>query len=94
MTVEAFMAQADADRQQREQAREDFVALLRNGRTSIWLRHAAELLDGQHDPFYRTSAKDALEAFAEAHGWPDTLRAVAAAMDADERERRELMDRR
>lgn len=94
MTVEAFMAQADADRQQREQAREDFVAVLRHGRSSVWLHHAAELLDGQRDPVYRTSAKDALEAFAAAYGWPDTLRAIAQAMDADERERRELVDRR
>jgi hypothetical protein len=35
-----------------------------------------------------------LKAFAAEHGWPDTLRAIAQAMAADERHRRELVDRR
>ena len=73
---------------------EAFVELCRHGRPSVLLRHVAELLDGQRDPFYRSTAKDEIEQFAAAHGWPDTLRAIAQAMQHEERVRRELMDRR
>ena len=78
----------------RLEAWEDFVAAMRSGRPSVQLRLVAELLDGQSDPFYRTVAKDTIRVFAEAHGWPDTLRAIAQAMAAEDQARRELMDRR
>jgi len=77
----------------RQRAWEDFVALLRNGHTSTWLRHAADLLDGRTDPYYGTP-HSVLTDFAAEHGWPDTLRAIAQALQADEREKRELFDRR
>jgi hypothetical protein len=78
----------------RLQAWEDFVAVLRNGRTSVLLRHAADLIEDRRDPFYRTPIKDDIDTFAQAHGWPATLRAIAQAMQDDERHRRELVDRR
>ena len=32
--------------------------------------------------------------FADVHGWPDTLRAIASALHADEQQKRELFNRR
>jgi hypothetical protein len=93
MTTE-LMQSIERERAARQQAWEDFVAVLRNGRTSVLLRHAADLIEDRRDPFYRTPIKDQIDAFAQAHGWPATLRAVAQAMQDDERHRRELMDRR
>ena len=104
MTVDAFMAQADADRQQREQAREAFVASVRKWAVDVhgFGNVLEDVMHGycalQMNPTYMPYgpgrfAYHAMQ-FAAAHGWPDTLRAVAQAMDADERERRELVDRR
>ena len=94
MTVEAFMARADADRQQREQAREDFVAWLRSQKGATDWGYVVTHLGWTFNHGAVTTIERALADFAAAHGWPDTLRAVAQAMDADERERRELVDRR
>jgi hypothetical protein len=43
---------------------------------------------------FETSIQKELMDFAEGYGWPDTLRAIASAMQADEQARREAMDRR
>ena len=95
MTVEAFMAQADADRQQREQAREDFVKWARERYSCDWRHLCGCVLNlAMDDVTDCTDNVDRVRDFAAAHGWPDTLRAIAQAMDADERERRELVDRR
>ena len=99
MTVEAFMAQADADRQQRERAWEDFVIglrleLQRHGLVVLLQIAATAYTRAPGSCVNFTPTEGHIRDFAAAHGWPDTLRAVAQAMDADERERRELMDRR
>jgi hypothetical protein len=93
MTTE-LMQSIERERAARQRAWEDFVAVLRNGRTSVLLRHAADLIEDRRDPFYRTPIKDQIDTFAQAHGWPATLRAIAQAMQDDERHRRELVDRR
>ena len=90
MNLEQITKAEDA----RRQALEDFVAWLMTGRASVQLRHVADLLDGLRDPYYDSIAKREIDAFADAHGWPDTLRAIAQAMQMDERHKRELMDRR
>jgi hypothetical protein len=93
MTTE-LMQSIERERAARQQAWEDFVAVLRNGRTSVLLRHAADLIEDRRDPFYRTPIKDEIDTFAQTHGWPATLRAISQAMQDDERHRRELVDRR
>jgi hypothetical protein len=87
----------------RLQAWEDFVALTRE-----WdrlHRYGGVLEDLMHgycaasmNPDYMPYgpgrfAYHAMQ-FAKEHGWPDTLRAIAQAMQDDERHRRELVDRR
>ena len=82
----------------RLQAWDDFVALMRTELErqtlpallyDVGVAYAAVVsINSLHQP-----ARQIYD-FAEEHGWPDTLRAIAAAMQADERHKRELMDRR
>jgi hypothetical protein len=46
------------------------------------------------DGFIGTAITMQIREFAEAYGWPDTLRALAQAWQADEQAKREVMDRR
>ena len=84
----------------RLQAWDDFVAWVRDechlGHLAwVFYRMAeAALIEWDNTPTENVEARGRIREFAEEHGWPDTLRAIAAAMQADERHKRELMDRR
>ena len=61
--------------------------------TTLEFMHAVE-----HERTVRQQAWEAfietVRAFGTDRGWPDTLRAVSQAMQADERHKRELFERR
>jgi hypothetical protein len=94
MTTE-LMQSIERERAARQQAWEDFVAAIREWAVDSgyeWVLYGcSKLFEGDT---IETPMMRELKAFAAEHGWPDTLRAIAQAMAADERHRRELVDRR
>ena len=83
---------------QRQQAWAIFVASLRDyAHRTRWCRSQlfAVLMDAADDEAGDSGAVECeIRAFAGLYGWPDTLRAVAQALEADETQQRELEARR
>lgn len=84
----------------KRQAWDVFVASLRDyGHEGGWdwiMRRLSYAFNGDYTSLTGpcgTAERD-IRQFAEGYGWPDTLRALAQAMQADEQMKREAMDRR
>jgi hypothetical protein len=92
MTTE-LMQSIERERAARQQAWEAFVARCQHGATPVLLRHVADLMQGRTDPYYGTVQPWLSEA-AQVFGWDGVIRGIAQAHHADERHRRELVDRR
>jgi hypothetical protein len=96
----AMVAQMDAEMTahgERQRAWDIFVASLRDYAHKFDYTAVLLELTDAHDGYWARGVvplRDEIAQFAEGYGWPDTLRAIAAAMQADEQVRREAMDRR
>lgn len=101
MTIQELMAdirseqavEADA---QRKDAEAIFIASMRDYAAQyswpIMLRYLWFASVETDDPV--NAAENDIKQFAEIHGWPDTLVAIATAMRADETAKREAFERR
>ena len=84
----------------RRQARAVFVAEIRDWLATVGCGDVLADLEAAYrarrNSTYYGPGRFAYHAmlFAAGYGWPDTLRAVAQAMESDEQAQRELMDRR
>jgi hypothetical protein len=102
MTTE-LMQSIERERAARQRAWEDFVALTRgwdelhrygNLLEDLMRGYCAASRNPDYMPYGPGRFAYHAMLFAQAHGWPATLRAIAQAMQDDERHRRELVDRR
>lgn len=59
----------------------EFTAWLRLARPSVVLRHVADLMDGQRDPYYRLPSE--ILDFQETEGWSGVLSVLARVTKED-----------
>lgn len=95
MSLDAYLTREPSDRydgpdpqREDEAIREarwaEFRAFVRQARVPVLLRHVADLMDGQRDPYYHAMrVTEVLESFQDTEGWNGVLSAIAQAMQKE-----------